>query len=131
MMTNMAPIVSPSYIMDQTTGIPFYQQPAMFTIEDLQMLQPRLPHIPAAGYYEMGYQNRTTLAAGRDATGAPIQNASYNMPDGRFTRIDSSASPVPSTISQQVFFSNYQCWNILKKIVEFELYQNFNLNTFF
>lgn len=45
----------------------------------------------------MGYQTPTTLSTGREGT---IGSVAYSMPDGRFTRADSNASPVPSTLSQ-------------------------------
>lgn len=44
----------------------------------------------------MSYQTPTTLTAVRDGA-----LASYSMSDGRFTRGDNNASPVPSTLSQQ------------------------------
>lgn len=46
----------------------------------------------------MSYQTPTTLTAVRDGT---LANVAYSMSDGRFTRGDNNASPVPSTISQQ------------------------------
>lgn len=47
----------------------------------------------------MSYQTPTTLAAVRDGT---LGNVGYSMSsDGRFTRGDNNASPVPSTLSQQ------------------------------
>lgn len=46
----------------------------------------------------MSYQTPTTLAAVRDGT---LANVTYSMSDGRFTRGDNNASPVPSTLSQQ------------------------------
>ncbi|XP_026465399.1 protein lingerer isoform X2 [Ctenocephalides felis] len=82
------------YIMGQA-GVPFYQQP-LYSFEELQMLQQRMPHM-ATGYYNMGYQTPTTLSTGREGT---IGSVAYSMPDGRFTRADSNASPVPSTLSQ-------------------------------
>jgi hypothetical protein len=46
----------------------------------------------------MSYQTPTTLAAVRDGT---LGNVGYSISDGRFTRGDNNASPVPSTLSQQ------------------------------
>lgn len=46
----------------------------------------------------MSYQTPTTLTAVRDGT---LANVAYSMSDGRFTRSDNNASPVPSTLSQQ------------------------------
>lgn len=55
--------------------------------------------LQAAGYYDMGFQAPTSLATGRDAG---LASVAYSMSDGRFTRADNNASPVPSTLSQQV-----------------------------
>lgn len=71
---------------------------------------------PTTGYYDaaLGYQTTgpaTSLGGGRsDALSGVqgvqsvqgVQGAYTNMSDGRFTRNDSNASPVPSTMSQQV-----------------------------
>lgn len=47
----------------------------------------------------MSYQTPTTLAAVREGT---LGNVGYSMSsDGRFTRGENNASPVPSTLSQQ------------------------------
>ncbi|XP_039276636.1 protein lingerer isoform X2 [Nilaparvata lugens] len=95
------PLVSTQYMIGQAAGtLPYYQQPpaaALFSYDDLQMLQQRIPqHVPA-GYYDMGYQPQTTLATGREGLGS----VAYTMPDARFTRADNNTSPVPSTLSQQ------------------------------
>ncbi|KAK9693347.1 Ubiquitin-associated protein 2 [Popillia japonica] len=87
----VAPVMSTPYIMSQ---IPYFQQP-MYTYEEMQILQQRLPHMTTP-YYEMSYQTPTTLTAVRDQ---PL--ATYSMSDARFTRGDNNASPVPSTLSQQ------------------------------
>lgn len=50
-------------------------------------------------FYDMSYQTPTTLATVRDA--AALGNVGYSLSDGRFTRTDNNASPVPSTLSQQ------------------------------
>ncbi|XP_045481324.1 protein lingerer isoform X3 [Harmonia axyridis] len=77
------PVMSTPYNMVQ---VPYYQQP-LYSYEEMQLLQQRLPHMTP-----------TTLAAVRDAT---LGNVGYSMSDGRFTRGDNNASPVPSTLSQQ------------------------------
>lgn len=46
----------------------------------------------------MAYQAPTSLATGRDS----LANVAYTMSDARYTRGDNNASPVPSTLSQQV-----------------------------
>lgn len=89
------PMLGTQYIMSQG-GLPYFQQP-MYSYEDLQLLQQRIPHM-ATGYYDMGFQAPTSLATGRDG-GLP--NVAYSMSDGRYTRADNNASPVPSTLSQQ------------------------------
>jgi hypothetical protein len=55
--------------------------------------------LQAAGYYDMGFQAPTSLATGREGG---LASVAYSMSDGRFTRADNNASPVPSTLSQQV-----------------------------
>ncbi|KAF5282550.1 hypothetical protein FQA39_LY04957 [Lamprigera yunnana] len=90
--TGVAPVMGTQYIMGQ---VPYYQQP-IYSFEDMQLLQQRIPHV--AGYYDMGYPTPTTLAAVRDGT---LANVAYSISDGRFTRGDNNTSPVPSTLSQQ------------------------------
>jgi len=97
---NIPPGVPPmlgthQYIMSQG-GLPFFQQP-VYSYEDLQLLQQRIPHV-ATGYYDMGFQAPTSLATGREGG---LASVAYSMSDGRFTRADNNASPVPSTLSQQ------------------------------
>ncbi|XP_023013390.2 ubiquitin-associated protein-like lingerer isoform X1 [Leptinotarsa decemlineata] len=89
----VTPVMSTPYIMGQ---VPYFQQP-MYSYEDMQLLQQRLPHMTTP-YYDMSYQTPTTLAQVRDAT---LGNVGYSLSDGRFTRTDNNASPVPSTLSQQ------------------------------
>ncbi|XP_058053774.1 protein lingerer isoform X1 [Anopheles bellator] len=92
------PMVSP-YIQ---TGMPFYQQAAVYSYEDLQLMQQRMSHVP--GFYDINYQTPTSLGAAgvRDAN---LGSVAYStMSDGRFTRTDNNSSPVsnvPSTLSQQ------------------------------
>lgn len=50
----------------------------------------------------MAYQAPTSLATGRDSMGS----VAYTMSDARYTRGDNNASPVPSTLSQQVRLLN-------------------------
>lgn len=97
---NIPPGVPPmlgthQYIMSQG-GLPYFQQP-VYSYEDLQLLQQRIPHM-ATGYYDMGFQAPTSLATGREGG---LASVAYSMSDGRFTRADNNASPVPSTLSQQ------------------------------
>ncbi|XP_044747574.1 protein lingerer isoform X3 [Coccinella septempunctata] len=87
------PVMSTPYNMVQ---VPYYQQP-LYSYEEMQLLQQRLPHMTTP-FYDMSYQTPTTLATVRDAT---LGNVGYSMSDGRFTRGDNNASPVPSTLSQQ------------------------------
>ncbi|XP_031635892.1 protein lingerer isoform X2 [Contarinia nasturtii] len=85
------------------TGMPFYQQP-VYSYEDIQMLQQRIPpHVPA-GYYDINYQTPTSLGASGVRDGNLGSVAYSTMSDGRFTRTDNNSSPVsnvPSTMSQQ------------------------------
>uniref|UniRef100_A0A8W7PXA7 Protein lingerer n=1 Tax=Anopheles coluzzii TaxID=1518534 RepID=A0A8W7PXA7_ANOCL len=96
--TNL-PMVNP-YI--QAPGLPFYQQAAVYSYEDLQLMQQRMPHVP--GFYDINYQTPTSLGAAgvRDAN---LGSVAYStMSDGRFTRTDNNSSPVsnvPSSLSQQ------------------------------
>ncbi|XP_063933027.1 protein lingerer isoform X3 [Zophobas morio] len=80
----VAPVMSTPYIMGQ---VPYFQPPQVYSYEEMQLLQQRLPHMTP-----------TTLAAVRDGT---LGNVGYSISDGRFTRGDNNASPVPSTLSQQ------------------------------
>ncbi|XP_008195618.2 protein lingerer isoform X1 [Tribolium castaneum] len=90
----VAPVMSTPYIMGQ---VPYFQPP-VYSYEEVQMLQQRMPHMTTP-YYDMSYQTPTTLAAVRDGA---LGNVGYSMSsDGRFTRGDNNASPVPSTLSQQ------------------------------
>ncbi|KAG5873615.1 Protein lingerer, partial [Gonioctena quinquepunctata] len=89
----VTPVMSTPYIMGQ---VPYFQQP-VYSYEDMQLLQQRLPHMTTP-YYDMSYQTPTTLAAVRDAA---LGNVGYSLSDARFTRTDNNASPVPSTLSQQ------------------------------
>jgi hypothetical protein len=92
------PMVS-QYI--QTPGMPFYQ-PQVYSYEDLQMIQPRVSHMP--GYYDLNYQTPTSLGAAGVREGNLGSVAYSTMSDARFTRTDNNSSPVsnvPSTISQQ------------------------------
>lgn len=116
-MPNMHPPMmgGPQYIMSSTT-MPFYAQTPMFGFEDVMQLQ-RIPHMvyyylgeesvginnsfqQPTGYYDMsGYSAPTSLATGRDS----MPNVAFTVADARYsTRGDNNASPVPSTLSQQV-----------------------------
>lgn len=66
------------------------------------------PSVPqTSGHYDVGlpFQAPTSLATGREAGLANV--AAYSMSDGRYTRTDSNASPVPSTLSQQVILHSH------------------------
>ncbi|ALC42196.1 lig [Drosophila busckii] len=79
------------------TGLPYYQQP-VFSYEELQMMQQRVPHVQ--GYYDLNY-TPNSLNAGRDNLGSVAYST---MTDGRFARTDNNSSPVSnvsSTMSQQ------------------------------
>lgn len=57
--------------------------------------------------------NVSTSLTGRDTAAAGISNvAGYSsLTDSRFARADNNASPVPSTLSQQViFYFNVWCF---------------------
>jgi hypothetical protein len=88
----------------QTAGVPYYQQ-QFVQYEDIQLVQPRMTHMP--GYYDLNYQTPTSMGAGgvRDGTTGNLGTVAYStMTDGRFARTDNNSSPVsnvPSTISQQ------------------------------
>ncbi|XP_060534377.1 protein lingerer isoform X2 [Cylas formicarius] len=96
----VTPVMSAPYIMGQ---VPYFQQP-MYSYEEVQLLQQRLPHMTTP-YYDMGYQTPTTLAAVRgDPTGALGGGVGYSAmsADGRFAtaataRGDNNSSPVPSS----------------------------------
>ncbi|XP_075215484.1 uncharacterized protein LOC142321353 [Lycorma delicatula] len=93
------PILGTQYIMSQTGGLQYYQQP-VFSYEDaaIQVIQQRLPpHVVNPGYFDIGFQPPTSLATGRDG----LASVAYSVPDVRFTRSDNNTSPVPSTLSQQ------------------------------
>ncbi|XP_017768779.1 PREDICTED: protein lingerer isoform X2 [Nicrophorus vespilloides] len=77
-----APVMSTQYIMGQ---MPYFQPP-MYSYEEMQMMQQRIPHMTTP-FYEMSYQTPTTT----------LREGNYSLSDGRFTRTDSNASPVPST----------------------------------
>lgn len=83
------------------TGMPYYQQPAVYSYEEVQMMQQRMPHV--AQYYDINYPPTSLGAAGvRDAS---LGSVAYStMTDGRFARTDNNSSPVSnvsSTMSQQ------------------------------
>lgn len=63
------------------------QQP-MYSLEDFQLLQQRMPHMQQAP---------TSLATGRDGS---MTSAAYSVADAKF-RTDQNSSPVPSTMNQQ------------------------------
>uniref|UniRef100_A0A6P7FAI0 Protein lingerer isoform X2 n=1 Tax=Diabrotica virgifera virgifera TaxID=50390 RepID=A0A6P7FAI0_DIAVI len=117
--SNMPPNVTPVMSMPYIGQVPYFQQP-IYSFEDMQMLQQRLPHmlpgdvdlVPSnvtnlciyptqttTPYYDMSYQTPTTMPAVRDA--AALGNVGYSLSDGRFARTDNNASPVPTTLSQQ------------------------------
>lgn len=91
------------YIMSQG-GLPYFHQQPVYSFEDLQMLQQRIPPhmncvMQTTSYYDMAFQQApTSLATGRDGS---LTSVAYSMSDGRFGRADNNASPVPSTLSQQ------------------------------
>ncbi|XP_058125463.1 protein lingerer [Anopheles ziemanni] len=95
------PMVSP-YI--QATGMPgFYPQAtALYSYEDLQLIQQRMPHVP--NFYDLNYQTPTSLGAAGVRDGNLGSVAYSTMSDGRFTRTDNNSSPVSSvqsSLSQQ------------------------------
>ncbi|XP_058809825.1 protein lingerer isoform X2 [Phymastichus coffea] len=112
---SLAPILSHQYIMGQSVPYATFQQPHVYSYEDLQLIQQRMPHMPTTGYYDaaLSYQTTgpvTSLGSSRSDTLSGVQSvqgvqtvqAQYtSINDGRFARTDSNASPVPSTISQQ------------------------------
>ena len=100
----VTPVMSTQYIMGQ---VPYFQPP-IYSFEDVQILQQRIPHM--AGYYDMSYQTPTTLATVRDGT---LANVAYSISDGRFTRGDNNTSPVPSTLSQQTSTQGHQAQPML------------------
>ncbi|XP_013784195.1 ubiquitin-associated protein 2-like, partial [Limulus polyphemus] len=97
-MPNIPPGVPPAmlgrqYIMSQA-GLPFYglQQP-VYSYEDMQILQSRLPTL---GYYDMPFQPTTSLT-GRDPG---LGSVAYTGADGKFNRGDADGSTVATTLSQ-------------------------------
>ncbi|XP_065167805.1 protein lingerer isoform X3 [Atheta coriaria] len=81
-MPSSATPVMGQYIMGQ---VPYFQPP-MYSYEEMQMLQQRIPHMTTP-FYEMSYQTPATT----------LREGSYSLSDGRFARTDSNASPVSST----------------------------------
>ncbi|KAL1513050.1 hypothetical protein ABEB36_002529 [Hypothenemus hampei] len=96
---NVAPVMSTPYIMSQ---VPYYQQP-VYSYEEMQLLQQRMPHMTTP-YYDMGYQTPTTLATVRDPTNA-LGGYGAATADGRFQTAgragDGTTSPVPAASQQQ------------------------------
>uniref|UniRef100_A0AAG5D1H4 Protein lingerer n=1 Tax=Anopheles atroparvus TaxID=41427 RepID=A0AAG5D1H4_ANOAO len=95
------PMVSP-YI--QAAGMPgFYPQAtAVYSYEDLQLIQQRMPHVP--NFYDLSYQTPTSLGAAGVRDGNLGSVPYSTMSDGRFTRTDNNSSPVSSvqsSLSQQ------------------------------
>ncbi|XP_054277627.1 protein lingerer isoform X2 [Macrosteles quadrilineatus] len=94
------------YIMGQAAGLPYFQQP-MYSYDEL-MLQQRIaaaaPPMPT-GYFDMSFQQQG--GAGTSGRDASLGNVAYSMSDGRFARAD-NASPVPSTLSQNVTTGHQQ-----------------------
>lgn len=94
------PVMSTPYSMLQ---MPFYQQP-IYSYEDVQLLQQRMPHMTSP-YYDVSYQTPTTLTAVRGdhgaaaaALGGGVGYSAAISGDGRFAtgRGADSASPVPT-----------------------------------
>lgn len=67
------------------------------------------------------YPNVSSSLTGRETAGAGISNvAGYSsLTDSRFARADNNASPVPSTLSQQVMHYNiiYVMFNVIEFIL--------------
>ncbi|XP_014218782.1 protein lingerer-like [Copidosoma floridanum] len=113
---NIPPVLSHQYIMGQSVPYATFQQPHMYSYEDLQIMQQRIPHMPTTGYYDaaLGYQTTgpvTSLGNSRsDALSGvqAVQGQYTSMNDARFARTDSNASPVSSTISQQTATQHQQ-----------------------
>lgn len=83
------------YIMSQAGTLPFYglQQPLYTSIEEMQMVHSRMPQM---GYYDMQFSAPTSLT-GRDPNMGSI---AYTGADVKFSRTDSDASSVATTLSQ-------------------------------
>ncbi|XP_015433940.1 PREDICTED: protein lingerer isoform X2 [Dufourea novaeangliae] len=117
---SMTPMLGHQYIMGQ--GVPYAFQQPMYSYEELQLMQQRIPHMPTTGYYDaaLGYQTTgpaTSLGGGRgDALSGvqgvqgvqSVQGPYTSINDARFARNDSNASPVPSTMSQQTATQHQQ-----------------------
>ncbi|XP_066154754.1 protein lingerer isoform X1 [Euwallacea fornicatus] len=92
------PVMSTPYIMGQ---MPYFQQP-VYSYEEMQLLQQRLPHMTTP-YYDMGYQTPTTV---RDPTAAALGGYGAATADARFQAAagragDGTTSPVPAASQQQ------------------------------
>ncbi|XP_071537283.1 uncharacterized protein lig isoform X1 [Panulirus ornatus] len=88
MMAQHSQYVSPPAALQGALPPAFYtglQQP-MYSLEDFQLLQQRMPHMAP-----------TSLATGRDGN---MTSAAYSVADAKF-RTDQNSSPVPSTMNQQ------------------------------
>ncbi|XP_022249001.1 ubiquitin-associated protein 2-like isoform X2 [Limulus polyphemus] len=97
-MPNIPPGVPPAMVGHQyfvgQAGLPFYglQQP-VYSYEDLQILQSRLPTL---GYYDMPFQPTTSLTGRDPGLGSVV----YTGADGKFSRGDPDGSAVATTLSQ-------------------------------
>jgi len=87
------------FIMGQAPGLPYYaaaaagiQQHPVYSLEEMQY---RYPHL-TAGYYDMGYNQQTSLGAGREG---PLNSLAYAGSDAKFSRNENN-SPVPTSLSQ-------------------------------
>ncbi|KAG8191646.1 hypothetical protein JTE90_016440 [Oedothorax gibbosus] len=113
---NMPTMMGHQYIMGQAS-VPFYglQQPALYSYDDVQLLQQKLSTMglqspvysyedvqmiqsklsSTLGYYDMGFQAPTSMT-GRD----PGMGSVAYTTDGKYSRAETDASPVATTLSQ-------------------------------
>ncbi|KAH9378130.1 hypothetical protein HPB48_004270 [Haemaphysalis longicornis] len=81
------------FLVGNAPAMPYYglQQQPLYSYEELQMLQTRMPHL---GYYDMQYPLPATSLAGRDLT---LNNMAYAA-EGKFGRAENSDSS-PGTVA--------------------------------
>lgn len=82
------------FLVGNAPAMPYYglQQQPLYSYEELQMLQTRMPHL---GYYDMQYPVPATSLAGRDLT---LNNMAYAAEGNKFGRAENSDSS-PGTVA--------------------------------
>lgn len=79
------------------------QQPAMYSYEDLQLLQQRLP---MPGYYDMQFQPPTTLSRDQGLTNVPYSDGKLSRMEAQSPTVQTSQQQQQQTAQQQQQFIN-------------------------